>query len=135
MILFKKALYTEINISKMRKDATPCIKTTGEMSCQLLCSVLFGFFALGGRYSLLTIPSSPETMGALSAVVYLLIIIVFIPFLFYRDIVAATSGGGNRDVVIELEQINTGRLLHRFPHSKVFQIPKIPISLHVENLQ
>lgn len=58
-------------------------------------------------------------MGAVCAVVYLLTIIMFIPFPFYKDIVAATSGGGNRDVVIELQQIETGRLLHKFPHSKV----------------
>ena len=58
-------------------------------------------------------------MGAICAVVYLLIIIIFIPFPFYKDIVAATSGGGNRDVVIKSDQVETGRLLHRFPHSKV----------------
>lgn len=58
-------------------------------------------------------------MGAVSAVVYLLTIIVFIPFPFYKDIVAATSGGGNRDVILELNQVETGRFLHRFPHSKV----------------
>lgn len=61
----------------------------------------------------------PETMGAVCAVVYLLMIIVFIPFPFYKDIVAATSGGGNRDVVLEMENVQTGRFLHRFPHSKV----------------
>lgn len=62
----------------------------------------------------------PETMGAVTAVVYLLLIIVFIPFPFYKDIVAATSGGGNRDVVLEVdEHVQNGRLLHRFPHSKV----------------
>lgn len=61
----------------------------------------------------------PETMGAICAVVYLLVIIVFIPFPFYKDIVAATSGGGNRDVVHQLEAVETGRFLHRFPHSKV----------------
>jgi UDP-N-acetylglucosamine--dolichyl-phosphate N-acetylglucosaminephosphotransferase len=61
----------------------------------------------------------PETMGAICAVVYLLIIIVFVPFPFYKDIVAATSGGGNRDVVMEIEIVETGRFLHRFPHSKV----------------
>lgn len=62
----------------------------------------------------------PETMGAVCAVVYLLIITVFIPFPFYKDIVAATSGGGNRDVVMEtIEHVQTGRFLHRFPHSKV----------------
>jgi hypothetical protein len=58
-------------------------------------------------------------MGALCAIVYLLVIIVFIPFPFYKDIVAATSGGGNRDVVVELVHVETGRLLHRFPHNKV----------------
>ena len=58
-------------------------------------------------------------MGAVCAVVYLLTIIVFIPWPFYKDIVAATSGGGNRDVILELQQVETGRLLHRFPHSKV----------------
>lgn len=58
-------------------------------------------------------------MGAVCAVVYLLTIIVFIPWPFYKDIVAATSGGGNRDVILELRQVETGRLLHRFPHSKV----------------
>jgi len=62
---------------------------------------------------------SPETMGALSAVVYLLTIIIFIPFPFYKDIVAATSGGGNRDVVIPNQEVEMGRFLHRFPHSKV----------------
>lgn len=61
----------------------------------------------------------PETMGAVCAVVYLLITIVFIPFPFYKDIVAATSGGGNRDVVLEVHDIHTGRFLHRFPHNKV----------------
>jgi UDP-N-acetylglucosamine--dolichyl-phosphate N-acetylglucosaminephosphotransferase len=62
----------------------------------------------------------PETMGAVCAVVYLLVITVFIPFPFYKDIVAATSGGGNRDVVQEtIELVQTGRFLHRFPHSKV----------------
>ncbi len=58
-------------------------------------------------------------MGAVCAVVYLLVVIVFIPFPFYKDIVAATSGGGNRDVVFEMEHLETGRLLHKFPHSKV----------------
>lgn len=61
----------------------------------------------------------PECMGAVCAAVYLLTVIVFIPFPFYKDIVAATSGGGNRDVVLEAEHVNEGRLLHRFPHNKV----------------
>lgn len=61
----------------------------------------------------------PECMGAVAAAVYLLTVIVFIPFPFYKDIVAATSGGGNRDVVLKVEHVNEGRFLHRFPHSKV----------------
>jgi hypothetical protein len=58
-------------------------------------------------------------MGAICAVVYLLVVIIFIPFPFYKDIVAATSGGGNRDIVLELNSVETGRFLHRFPHNKV----------------
>jgi UDP-N-acetylglucosamine--dolichyl-phosphate N-acetylglucosaminephosphotransferase len=61
----------------------------------------------------------PECMGGLCAAVYLLVVIIFIPFPFYKDIVAATSGGGNRDVVLHVEHVQQGRLLHRFPHSKV----------------
>lgn len=58
-------------------------------------------------------------MGAVCAVVYLMVLIIFIPFAFYKDIVAATSGGGNRDVVIEDQHLENGRFLHRFPHGKV----------------
>lgn len=64
-------------------------------------------------------PEIPECLGAVCAAVYLLTVIVFIPFPFYKDIVSATSGGGNRDVVLEIEHVNMGRLLHRFPHNKV----------------
>jgi UDP-N-acetylglucosamine--dolichyl-phosphate N-acetylglucosaminephosphotransferase len=71
----------------------------------------------------------PECMGAVCAAVYLLTVIAFIPFPFYKDIVAATSGGGNRDVVLHAEHVNEGRFLHRFPHSKVHR----PIS-HPSNL-
>ncbi|GAB0135648.1 hypothetical protein EsDP_00003979 [Epichloe bromicola] len=63
----------------------------------------------------------PECMGAVCAAVYLLTVIVFIPFPFYKDIVAATSGGGNRDVVLEMHPSNAGggRFLHKFPHNKL----------------
>jgi UDP-N-acetylglucosamine--dolichyl-phosphate N-acetylglucosaminephosphotransferase len=64
-------------------------------------------------------PEIPECMGAVCAAVYLLVVIMFIPFPFYKDIVAATSGGGNRDVVLHVEHVEQGRFLHRFPHSKV----------------
>jgi UDP-N-acetylglucosamine--dolichyl-phosphate N-acetylglucosaminephosphotransferase len=58
-------------------------------------------------------------MGAVSSAVYLLALMAFIPFAFYKDIVAATSGGGNRDVVLTVNQVETGRFLQRFPHSKL----------------
>ena len=58
-------------------------------------------------------------MGAVCAVVYLLILIVFIPFPFYKDIVEATSGGGSREFELESQRVDTGRILHRFPHNKV----------------
>lgn len=68
-------------------------------------------------------------MGAVCAIVYLLAIISFIPFAFYKDIVAATSGGGNRDVVVEVQHVETGRMLHRFPHGKVCYGPIISTRL------
>lgn len=54
-------------------------------------------------------------MGLVSALVYLLAVIVFLPFAFKRDIIVATSGGGNKDEIIHLEHIERGRFLHRFP--------------------
>ncbi|KAI1081562.1 glycosyl transferase family 4-domain-containing protein [Whalleya microplaca] len=71
----------------------------------------------------------PECMGGICAIVYLLIIIAFIPFPFYKDIVVATSGGGNRDVVMNVEFVQKGRLLHRFPHSKLASFLSAIISL------
>lgn len=76
----------------------------------------------------------PECMGAVCAIVYLLAIIVFIPMPFYKDIVAATSGGGNRDVVLPevvpaTHHVEQGRLLHRFPHSKLASFLSAIISL------
>ncbi|KAI1142090.1 glycosyl transferase family 4-domain-containing protein [Hypoxylon sp. FL0543] len=71
----------------------------------------------------------PECMGGICAVVYLLIIIIFIPFPFYKDIVVATSGGGNRDVVMNVEFVQKGRLLHKFPHSKLASYLSAIISL------
>lgn len=53
---------------------------------------------------------------------YLLTLIVFIPFPFYKDIVEATTGGGNKDIAVEEDHQITGRSLHRFPHSKVCNI-------------
>lgn len=78
---------------------------------------------------LLTISYSPETMGAICAVVYLLTIIIFIPFPFYKDIVAASSGDGNEEFVIEHEHVVNGRILHRFPHNKVGGRHALPAEL------
>ena len=58
-------------------------------------------------------------MGAICAIVYLLTIIVFIPFPFYQDIVASTASGGGLELDLERQRVETGRMLHRFPHSKV----------------
>lgn len=71
------------------------------------------------RFDSADLGDSPEAMGAVAASIYLLILIAFIPFPFYKDIVAATSGGGNRDVVLQVAEVEMGRFLHRFPHSKV----------------
>lgn len=69
-------------------------------------------------------------MGLVSALVYLLAVIGFLPFAFKRDIVAATSGGGNKDVVIEMEHVETGRILHKFPLGKVLQYLIVCMCLH-----
>lgn len=60
-------------------------------------------------------------MGSVAAAVFILVLIAFIPFAFYKDIVAATSGGGNRESTLSspMAQLETGRFLHRFPHSKL----------------
>lgn len=58
-------------------------------------------------------------MGAICAVVYLLVMIVFIPFPFYKDIVAATLGRDHPELLLDIEKVETGRFLHRFPHNKL----------------
>ena len=69
----------------------------------------------------------PESMGAICAIVYLLITIVFIPLPFYEDIIASTSSGGFQEADLERQRVETGRMLHRFPHSKVKPKPNLPI--------
>ncbi|KAL1296980.1 hypothetical protein AAFC00_004579 [Neodothiora populina] len=61
----------------------------------------------------------PEMMGLVSALAYLLCIIAFLPFAFKQDIVAVTSGGGNKDVVVKVHEVETGRFLHHFPIEKL----------------
>lgn len=58
-------------------------------------------------------------MGLVCALVYLLAIINFLPFAFKRHIVEVTSGAGNKDRVVEVQDLENGRFLHRFPLEKV----------------
>ena len=58
-------------------------------------------------------PVIPETIGSVSATVYLFIMFFSIPFMFYKYLVV-TSGGGYRDLVSQ-EQ-STEQL---FPHGKL----------------
>lgn len=58
-------------------------------------------------------------MGLVCALVYLLAIVGLLPFVFKRDIVAVTSGAGNKDRVLDVEDLENGRFLHRFPLEKV----------------
>ena len=75
-------------------------------------------------------------MGLVSALVYLLAVIVFLPFAFKRDIVKATSGGGHKDVVLEDNyHVDTGRFLHRFPLEKVKQAGRSVVRLLLTHSQ
>lgn len=66
-------------------------------------------------------PLLPETMGAVSALVYLFCLCFFIPFMFYSYFVTATSGSGNREEGMEVVTISNGngRTLAKFPHNKL----------------
>lgn len=62
-------------------------------------------------------PELAESMGAVSALVYLFCMVFFIPFVFYKFLVTSTSGGGNREAGIEVHgQREEERL---FPHNKL----------------
>jgi UDP-N-acetylglucosamine--dolichyl-phosphate N-acetylglucosaminephosphotransferase len=67
-------------------------------------------------------------MGLISALVYLLAIINFLPFAFKRDIVQVTSSAGDKDILLEVQQLETGRFLHRFPLRKVRSLPASVVS-------
>lgn len=69
---------------------------------------------------------SPESIGLICALVYLLAIVNFLPFAFKRDIVEVTNGAGKTDKVLEAQHIETGRFLHRFPLEKV-RVPWSPM--------
>lgn len=53
--------------------------------------------------------------------------IIFMPFPFYEYLVTTTSGGGNRDIA--LEDVETGRFLHKFPHNKLGEYLSALLSL------
>lgn len=74
-----------------------------------------------------TLEYRPETMGAVCAVVYLMVMIIFIPFPFYEYFVLSTNGGGNRDITMEM--VETGRILPRFPHNKLGEYLSALLSL------
>jgi len=63
----------------------------------------------------------PESMGAVSAFVYIFVMFCFIPFPYYKFLVVETSGAGNRDVeaTVMPSFVENGRTLHLFPHNKV----------------
>lgn len=70
-------------------------------------------------------------MGAVCALVYLVTMFFFIPFLFYKYYVTSTSGGGNREQVYDasIELIHKGRALRMFPHSKLAEYLAALLSL------
>lgn len=72
-------------------------------------------------------PVIPETMGAVSSLVYLFCMYFFVPFMFYKYLVTDTSGGGNRDTGVEEEQ--TGSLNYIFPHNKLAEYLSAILSL------
>ncbi|KAG8531647.1 uncharacterized protein KY384_003278 [Bacidia gigantensis] len=61
----------------------------------------------------------PETMGGVCAAVYLLLMVLFMPILFYSDIKSATADLDPLDLENGHIQIDTGRVLHRFPLGKL----------------
>jgi len=69
----------------------------------------------------------PEAMGIVCVEVYLTMLVFFMPFAFYEHLVSATSGGGNRDVTID--EVEKGRMLHRFPHDKLGEYVSALMSL------
>lgn len=61
-------------------------------------------------------PVIPESVGAVCATVYLLVMFFCIPFMFYKYMVTTTQGGGIRDVSIEESSDLAANL---FPHAKL----------------
>jgi UDP-N-acetylglucosamine--dolichyl-phosphate N-acetylglucosaminephosphotransferase len=59
-------------------------------------------------------PVIPETIGAVTSTAYLFVMFFFIPFLFYKYLVVATAGGGERGagIITDPEDV-------LFPHDKL----------------
>lgn len=62
-------------------------------------------------------PVLPETIGAVSAIVYLFVVLSYIPFIFYKYMVVTTSGGGERGNVIPSHEESLNSTI--FPHDRL----------------
>ncbi|KAK3678380.1 tunicamycin resistance protein [Recurvomyces mirabilis] len=58
-------------------------------------------------------------MGLICALVYLLVLVSFLPFAFKQHIVESTSGNGDKQRILEEGSVDNGRFLHRFPLEKL----------------
>ncbi|CEP22143.1 unnamed protein product [Cyberlindnera jadinii] len=63
-------------------------------------------------------PVIPETIGAITATSYLFLMFFFIPFAFYKYLVVATVGGGERGAG-EVPSLGSDDQLALFPHDKL----------------
>lgn len=59
-------------------------------------------------------PVIPETIGAISGIVYLFVMFFFIPFLFYKYLITGTAGGGDRGTGVITDPQD-----QLFPHDKL----------------
>ncbi|KAL2823017.1 putative UDP-N-acetylglucosamine-dolichyl-phosphate N-acetylglucosaminephosphate transferase [Aspergillus granulosus] len=64
-------------------------------------------------------PEALEYMGSLCGVLYLLSLVIFMPFAFYEDIIAAALVDKALNATVETKYIESGRMLQWFPRSKL----------------
>lgn len=116
--------YISIN-SGVERSLRKCRSSwKGFVKSKTTCNVCLNSAPRLQRYIELSCELRPEALGVVSALVYMLTVIVFIPFPFYKDIVAATSDQEQTPGTTAVTSQGTsfmeeGRVLHRFPHSKV----------------
>ncbi|CCD25526.1 UDP-N-acetylglucosamine--dolichyl-phosphate N-acetylglucosaminephosphotransferase NDAI_0F02080 [Naumovozyma dairenensis CBS 421] len=60
-------------------------------------------------------PVLPETIGAVSATVYLFVMLSYIPFIFYKYMIVSTTGGGQRGPSVEDSSMSASI----FPHNRL----------------